>query len=97
VYTLTEELLVEPRPERAERLPFVELDSRFYKLLDDFESRFPAGPPSLREADRLVVHGDVTFGPDVVVRGAVEVDTEEPQRIERTVLTGAAAPPPAVR
>ena len=97
VYTLTEELLVEPRPERAERLPFVELDSRFYKLLDDFESRFPAGPPSLREADRLVVHGDVTFGPDVVVRGAVEVDTEEPQRIERTVLTGAAAVPPAVR
>ena len=34
----------------AERLPYVELDSRFYRLLDDFEPRFPAGPPSLREA-----------------------------------------------
>ena len=87
VYTLTDEFLVEPRPERGERLPFVELDSRFYKLLDDFEARFPAGPPSLREADRLVIHGDVTFGPEVIVRGAVEITADAPQRIERAVLT----------
>jgi UTP--glucose-1-phosphate uridylyltransferase len=92
VYTVTDDLRVEPRPERAERLPFVELDSRFYKLLDDFEARFPDGPPSLREADRLVVHGDVTFGPGVVVRGEAEVEAEEPARIERTVLTGQARP-----
>ena len=26
------------------------------------QRRFPDGPPSLREAERLVVHGDVTFG-----------------------------------
>ena len=26
------------------------------KLLDDFEQRFPAGAPSLRDAERLVVH-----------------------------------------
>ena len=88
VYTLSDELLVEPRPERGERLPFVELDPRFYKLLDDFEARFPDGPPSLLEADRFVVDGDVTFGPDVVVRGAVEVKAEEPMGIEREVLTG---------
>ena len=31
-------------------LPFVDLDRRYYKLLADFEARFPAGPPSLREA-----------------------------------------------
>ena len=87
VYTVSDDLLLEPRPERAERLPFVELDSRFYKLLDDFEARFPDGPPSLREAERLVVHGDVTFGPGVVVRGAVELESEERRRIEQTVLT----------
>jgi UTP--glucose-1-phosphate uridylyltransferase len=91
VYTLSDELLVEPRPERGERLPFVELDPRFYKLLDDFEARFPDGPPSLLEADRFVVDGDVTFGPDVVVRGAVEVKAEEPMGIEREVLTGVTA------
>ena len=88
VYTLSAELLVEPRPERGERLPFVELDPRFYKLLDEFEARVGDGAPSLVEADRLVVRGDVTFGPGVIVRGAVEVEAEEPRRIEQTVLTG---------
>jgi UTP--glucose-1-phosphate uridylyltransferase len=82
VYTLSEEMLVEPIPERRDRLPFVELDKRYYRLLDDFDARFPDGPPSLREADRLVVHGDVTFGAGVVVRGAVEVHAEAPMRIE---------------
>ncbi|HEY2005992.1 MAG TPA: UTP--glucose-1-phosphate uridylyltransferase, partial [Solirubrobacteraceae bacterium] len=52
-----------------------------YKLIDDFERRFPSGPPSLREAERLVVHGDVTFGADVIVRGAVELDTETPREL----------------
>ena len=89
VYTLSDDLLVEPRAERGERLPFVELDPQFYKLLDAFEARFPEGPPSLVEAERFVVRGDVTFGPGVVVRGAVEVEAEEPERIERTVLSGA--------
>ena len=84
VYTLTDEMLVEP----VANLPFVELDKRFYRLLDEFEKRFPAGSPSLREAERLVVHGDVIFESGVVVRGAVELSAEEPLRIESgTVLT----------
>jgi UTP--glucose-1-phosphate uridylyltransferase len=88
VYTLTDESLVEAVPERAGNLPYVELDKRFYKLLDEFEKRFPEGPPSLREAERLVVHGDVTFRAGVVVRGAVSLDTTEPLQLEpRTVLT----------
>jgi UTP--glucose-1-phosphate uridylyltransferase len=78
VYRLTDDYAVEPS---RDPLPFVELDSRYYKLLDEFEARFPAGPPSLIEADRLVVHGDVTFGAGVTVRGSVELDAEEPQRI----------------
>jgi UTP--glucose-1-phosphate uridylyltransferase len=82
VYELTENLEVEPVPERSTGLPYVELDKRFYKLLDEFERRFPSGPPSLREAERLVVHGDVTFGSGVVVRGAVELDEESPTEID---------------
>jgi UTP--glucose-1-phosphate uridylyltransferase len=82
VYTLGADMRVEPIPARADNLPYVELDSKFYKLLDDFEQRFPAGPPSLREAERLVVHGDVTFGQDVRVRGAVELEVSEPTVIE---------------
>ncbi len=82
VYTLSDEFVVAPLPERADSLPYVELDPDFYKLLDDFERRFPDGPPSLREAERLVVHGDVTFGEGVRVRGAVELDAQEPTQIE---------------
>ncbi len=90
VYALTRELEVEAAPERADDLPFVELDKRFYKLLDEFERRFPDGPPSLREAQRLVVHGDVTFGAGVIVRGAVELDESEPARVDAgAVLDGA--------
>jgi UTP--glucose-1-phosphate uridylyltransferase len=83
VYTLSkEDMVVAPLPERADDLPYVELDSKFYKLLDDFEQRFPFGPPSLREAERLVVHGDVTFGANVRVRGAVELEAPEPTEID---------------
>jgi UTP--glucose-1-phosphate uridylyltransferase len=89
VYRLTDQMMVEPLPERAARLPYVELDKRYYKLLDRFEERFPAGAPSLREAERLVVRGDVTFAANVIVRGAVELETEEPQQLEPgTVLRG---------
>ena len=56
-----------------DRAPIVELSDEF-KLLQDFESRFPAGPPSLVEAERLEVDGDVCFGRDVCVRGRVRVE-----------------------
>jgi UTP--glucose-1-phosphate uridylyltransferase len=54
--------------------PYVELDPDHFRLLDDFEPRFPAGPPSLVECERLVVRGDVGFGGGVVVRGSVVLD-----------------------
>lgn len=82
VYRLTDELAVEPVPERADgELPYVELDPRHYKLIDGFEARFPAGAPSLRAARRLVVDGDVTFAEGVVVRGAVTLRASQPRRI----------------
>jgi UTP--glucose-1-phosphate uridylyltransferase len=49
--------------------PVVALDSRYYKSLADLERRFPHGPPSLRAARSLTVHGDVTFGADVQIVG----------------------------
>jgi len=81
VYTLSDDLVVSAVPERVGKLPYVELDPDFYKLLDDFEKRFPGGAPSLRDAERFVVHGDVTFDEGVRVCGAVELDVEEPTRI----------------
>ena len=60
--------------------PLVELDDAHFKLLDDFEERFPAGPPSLVRAGRLAVAGDVTFGVGVTVVGDVTV--EGPRTVE---------------
>jgi UTP--glucose-1-phosphate uridylyltransferase len=53
--------------------PHVTLDPDHYKLLADFDARFPHGAPSLRACESLTVTGDVTFGRDVVVKGRVEV------------------------
>ncbi len=89
VYRVLDDYRVEPITARANQLPYVELDSRYYKLMDAFEGRFPDGPPSLKDADRLIVHGDVTFGAGVAVRGAVELETDEPLLIDPgTVLGG---------
>src|SRR6516164_8313505 len=53
--------------------PVVTLDNNNYRLLPDFEQRFPAGPPSLRRCRRFQVDGDVTFGAGVVAVGDVRV------------------------
>jgi UTP--glucose-1-phosphate uridylyltransferase len=53
--------------------PLAELDDDHFKLLADFDARFPAGAPSLVRAERLAVEGDVTFGRDVEVVGDVTV------------------------
>jgi UTP--glucose-1-phosphate uridylyltransferase len=86
-YVLAEDARVELAPARDGRPPVVNLDGDHYKLLRDFEARFPEGAPSLVGCERLTVSGDVTFGRGVVVRGAVEV--RGPARVEDgTVLEG---------
>lgn len=52
----------------VEPAPVVELGAAFKKI-GDFEERFPAGVPSLKEATHLRVEGDWTFGREVVVVG----------------------------
>ena len=58
----------------SDRAPLVDLDADHFKLLADFEERFPRGAPSLVQCERLTVKGDVRFGADVVVRGNVTVE-----------------------
>jgi UTP--glucose-1-phosphate uridylyltransferase len=55
-----------------EDAPFIDLDD-VYKLVADFDARFPHGPPSLIDAQSLVVRGDWTFGRDVRVVGDAEI------------------------
>jgi UTP--glucose-1-phosphate uridylyltransferase len=78
-YVLTDGARIELAAGRSDA-PLVELDDDHFKLLRDFDARFPEGPPSLADAERLEVTGDVTFGRDVKVRGRACV--EGPQRVD---------------
>src|SRR3954463_8300064 len=54
-YVLTDDFRVEPAGGR-DGPPVVDLDDDHYKLLRDFEARFPSGAPSLVACDRLTVN-----------------------------------------
>ena len=63
-------------------VPYVSLDGNFYKLVGDFDKRFPDGAPSLRDADSFTVEGDWTFGRGVRVVGDVALASSAAQRVE---------------
>lgn len=52
--------------------PLVSLDSHYYGLLNDFESRFKV-VPSLVDAEALIVKGDVVFDHPIRIIGRVEL------------------------
>ncbi|GEP33882.1 UTP--glucose-1-phosphate uridylyltransferase [Nocardioides szechwanensis] len=72
-------------------LPFVDLDTDFYKLVGEFDKRFPEGAPSMKGASSLKVEGDWTFGKGVRVVGDVELEATRAERVAPdTVLSGTA-------
>ncbi len=91
-YVLTDRAELRLAPGRT-GAPLVELDAG-YRLLSDFDARFPAGPPSLVGAEKLAVHGDWTFGANVRVVGTVEISADgSPGRIpDGAALGGDPAP-----
>ncbi|MDP9820285.1 UTP--glucose-1-phosphate uridylyltransferase [Nocardioides massiliensis] len=85
-YDLTREARVE---QVAPTIPFVDLDGAHYKLVADFDARFPEGAPSLKDASRLVVEGDWTFGHGVRVVGDVTLrDEGGPRRVAPGTVLG---------
>lgn len=71
-YRLDEDFVLHQVPDA---IPFVDLGSH-YRVLADYEQRFPHGAPSLVDASSLSVRGDWTFGQGVTVKGAVAVSAE---------------------
>ena len=59
-----------------------------YKLIDDFDARFPTGAPSLIDCTSLAVVGDVTFEEGVTCQGDVTVVAAQPTRVRDRVLSG---------
>lgn len=60
----------------ADPAPVVDLDDSYYKLIADFDQRFPAGVPSLKEARAFAISGDWSFEADVRVVGEVTLDDQ---------------------
>lgn len=69
--------------------PLVDLDPDYYKTVASFDSRFPDGVPSLRDAQRFTVAGNWTFGAGVKVRGTAELaDPGVPSFVETGTVLG---------
>ncbi len=79
VYDLGKDFVLD---QAGDEVPYVSLDGDFYKLVGDFDKRFPEGAPSLREADSFTVEGDWTFGRGVRVVGDVALASSAAQRVE---------------
>ena len=86
VYELDEQHRIVARTDHPD--PTISLDEE-YKFVDDFDGRFPYGPPSLIECTSFSVEGDMTFGARVTAVGEVEVSASAPARVDdHTRLTG---------
>ncbi|MDN4159902.1 UTP--glucose-1-phosphate uridylyltransferase [Nocardioides abyssi] len=72
----------------AGEIPFVDLDPEHYKLVGEFDKRFPEGAPSMREASSLRVGGDWTFARGVSVVGDVRLDGASNGRIDAGTVLG---------
>ncbi|MCA9388735.1 UTP--glucose-1-phosphate uridylyltransferase [Candidatus Berkelbacteria bacterium] len=79
LYELNDQFQLQPKSLDQEK-PTIDLDSRFYKFINDFEQRFPAGSPILADCQELKVEGDFTFGADVKIQGKVHLKPQ-PQTI----------------
>ncbi|GAA2146570.1 UTP--glucose-1-phosphate uridylyltransferase [Nocardioides koreensis] len=79
VYDLGDDFVLD---QVADDLPFVDLDADHYKLVGEFDKRFPEGAPSMKKATALRVEGDWTFGHGVEVIGEVRLEAGKAQRVD---------------
>ena len=90
-YTLHDDDTLELAVEAA---PLVELDPAHFQTIAAFDAHFPAGVPSLRDAARLTVVGDITFGAGVSVHGECTLEqTGGPGAVEDGARLGAGETP----
>ncbi len=90
-YLLSPEGNIEINHERKFPLPYITLDSKYFKKIDDFSSRFPDGAPSLLECNSLNVEGDIRFSRNVTLKGDVLIrnfSTEQAVIPDKESLSG---------
>ncbi|MDQ6522898.1 UTP--glucose-1-phosphate uridylyltransferase [Nocardioides sp. LHD-245] len=72
----------------AAGVPYVDLDTGYYRTIHEFDKRFPDGEPLLSRSTALRIRGDWTFGRGVQVVGEVELDGRGPQRVPAGEVLG---------
>ncbi|MBC8161041.1 MAG: UTP--glucose-1-phosphate uridylyltransferase [Roseiflexaceae bacterium] len=88
IFEMGEDYLIRQRSERTLGPITIDLESRYYKLIDDFEARFPAQAPSLLACSQFKITGDVLVEGGVSCQGTVEVQnvTGSQQRLPAGIL-----------
>lgn len=82
IYELTGSYRIITSPKRTLSQIVIDLDAEYYKIIDEMESRFVYGPPSLRDCLRFKVKGDFRFGKNISCRGSVFLKNENNQQAE---------------
>lgn len=59
--------------------PLIQLDSRYYRHINDFNQRFAAGVPSLRKCRSLRVTGNLFFARNISLEGNLQLTIQENQ------------------
>lgn len=89
-YVLTEDNRLQLDSSLRGKPPTIDLDTGYYKLIDDLETRFPHGVPSLRNCSSLTVKGDIQFGRDITIQGNVHMENSSGSQFcieDNTVIT----------
>ncbi len=61
---------------------YIELEEKYYGLIEPLLSHFPEGAPSLKDCHRLKVSGNIVFGKGVVLKGDISLKTNKGIMIE---------------
>ncbi len=80
-FMLDKNYLVVTNPERKANYIVINLDNKYYKKIDDLQSRFPEGIPDLLECKTLTISGDVKFSSNVKLIGNVVISNSSNEQL----------------
>jgi UTP--glucose-1-phosphate uridylyltransferase len=82
IYELTDAYRIIISPKRKLPQIVIQLDPEYYKIIDDLESRFIYGPPSLLYCRRFIVSGDFQFEKSIICHNKVFLENKKGQPVK---------------
>lgn len=76
-YMIDENWCLVPSNERVGQVLTVDMDKRYFKTVQQLESRFPDGPPSLKNCTNLTIQGDMQFPGPPIFEGQAKFEAED--------------------